>query len=168
MRRKVIGISLGLALGVLAIAALTAVDAQGQLRRNQPAAKVMPPPAPVPAPKCACGDVCPCAAKVVEGPIRDRLRERIALRIIKTKTIEKATTTGVNGKKLSRADAEAAYERMEKDLGDDGILAAAKEAAPPIAGKLAGGPLTDFLDWLLANAPAIIELLMKILPLFLA
>lgn len=30
----------------------------------------------------------------------------------------------------------------------------------------AGGPLMDFLDWLMANLPAILEMIMKLLPLF--
>lgn len=106
------------------------------------------------------------APQVAEGPLRDRLREKIALRIIKNKTIDRATTIGVNGKKLTRAEAEAAYDRMVADLGEDGIMSVAKEAAPPIEGKLAGGKLSDFLDWILANAPAIIELILKLLPLF--
>lgn len=105
--------------------------------------------------------------QVVQGPIRDALRERLLLRAIRVKTIEKAVADGISGKKVTRAEAEAAYERMEKDLGKDGILQVAAEAAPTVQGQLVGGRLTDFFDWILKNAPAILELLMKILPLFL-
>jgi hypothetical protein len=142
---------LAMCVAVFALVAIFKLDLEAQERRR------VPPPAPkMQAPP-----------QVVEGPLRDRLREKIALRIIKTKTIEKAMKDGVGGKKLTRQEAEAAYERMVADLGEDGIMTVAKEAAPPISGKLAGGPLTDFLDWLLANAPAILELIMKLLPLFL-
>ncbi len=105
--------------------------------------------------------------QVAQGPIRDALRERILLRAIKVKTIDKAMAEGINGKKVTREQAEAAYERMEKDLGTEGILQVAKEASPTVQGQLVGGRLSDFFDWILKNAPAILELIMKILPLFL-
>lgn len=104
--------------------------------------------------------------QVQQGPIRDFLRERILLRAVRQGAIDKAMKVGVEGKKLTRAEAEAAYEKMEKDLGTDGIMRVATEAVPAVQGQLVGGRLTDFLDWLLKNAPAIIELIMKILPLF--
>lgn len=129
--------------------ALSVADAQERrklLPRNQPPA---------------------AAPQVVEGPILDKLRERIVLRIAKAKAIETASTTGINGKKYTREQVEAAYARMEKELGDETIMAVVKEAAPPLAGKLAGGRLSDLLDLFLANLPAILEAIMKLLPLFL-
>lgn len=144
-----VGAILGLAMACAIAATISEADAQERrkLRPSQPPAAAAP--------------------QAVEGPILDKLRERIVLRIAKSKAIEKATTVGINGKKYTRAEAEAAYERMEKELGDDTIMAVAKEAAPPLAGKLVGGRLSDFLDWFLANLPAIIDAILKILPLFL-
>jgi hypothetical protein len=94
-------------------------------------------------------------------------RKRVLLALVKHRTVERLQSEGVKGKKYTRAEAEAAYEK----LSDEMIAGAIAEASPEIAAQVmaVGGPLTDFLDWLSSHGDqimAIVKLIMSILALF--
>jgi hypothetical protein len=103
--------------------------------------------------------------QTVGGVFDGSLRKKLLLSIVKHRTLAKLQKDGLNGKKLTRAEAEAAYEKLTEDV----ILGAVAEASEPVAGQIVGGPLTNFLDWLANHGDEImriVDLILKILALF--
>ena len=103
------------------------------------------------------------AQKIFDGSFR----KKILVAVVKHHTVNKLQTEGLKGKKLSRAEAEAAWEKLTPDLIDGAIAEASPEAAAQVAAV--GGPLTNFLDWLSTHSDQImkiVELIIKILALF--
>ncbi len=101
------------------------------------------------------------------GIFSGKLRQKIVLNLVRHHTIKKLMSDGLKGKKLSRAEAEAAYDKLTEEV----VLAAVEDASPDTAAQLqaVGGPLTDFLQWLSDHSDQImkiVELVMKIMALF--
>ena len=110
-----------------------------------------------PAPVVKVGDV--------EGPIRDRVRERLLLTIIRHKAIARMQRDGfalANGDKtpLSAEKAEQLYEK----LTDEMVLAAAREASPQTVGKLGDGTLlANLIQWIADHQEEILAILKLVL-----
>ena len=77
----------------------------------------------------------------------NRVQLHIALRVIRRKHAD------------HKADIDAA-------LGNSDLMAALQGALEEAKAELSGGPVMDFLDWLLAHADDILSLILKLLPLF--
>jgi hypothetical protein len=105
------------------------------------------------------------AAQPAQGVFDGSLRKKILLAVVRHKTINHMVSEGVKGKKYTKAEAEAAYDK----LGDDVIAGAVAEASPAAQGQLVGGKLTDFLQWLADHQDqimAIVKMIISIIALF--
>lgn len=93
------------------------------------------------------------------------VREKLVLAVVKARVIAKLQSDGVNGKKLSRAEAVELYERLD----DEVIRGCVHEAAPDLAKAIGeGGPLARLLEWIRTHpdeVAAIIKLILSLLAL---
>jgi hypothetical protein len=101
-----------------------------------------------------------------QGLAQGTFRKRLLMAVVRHHTVNKLQSD----KKLKKADAEAAFDKLvaeHPDLVDGAIAEASPEAAAQV--QLAGGPLTDFLDWLSTHGDQIMQIvamIIKILALF--
>lgn len=107
---------------------------------------------------------------VVETPQsaeKSNLRERLFLAIAKNRVISTAVKDGVNGKKYTREQAEAAWDMLVADVGTDGLLTLAKEASPKLAKEVGeGGPLARLIQWIKDHPEELLAFIKLILSLF--
>lgn len=110
-----------------------------------------------PAPVVQVGDV--------QGPIRDRVREKVLLGVIRSHAIRQMERQGfalVGGNKtpLSREQAEKLYDR----LADDVVIGCVQEGSPDTFGKLGDGQtLAKMLKWIVDHKAEILEVLKLVL-----
>jgi hypothetical protein len=101
----------------------------------------------------------------VQGLGDGKLRERIVLGIVKSRVLKKLETEGIDGKKYTRAEAIALYEK----LTDDDIKGVVKEASPKTYAAIGeGGFLANLLQWIKDHpeeVAAIIKLILTLLAL---
>lgn len=127
---------------------LLTTDADAQIRRK-PVVVAQTAPQPV--------------EKVGDG----KLREKLFLAIAKNRAVAAAVKDGVNGKKFTREQAEAAWDRLVADVGYEGLLTLAKEASPKLAKEVGeGGPLARLLQWIKDHPDEVAAFIKLILSLF--
>jgi hypothetical protein len=97
----------------------------------------------------------------VEGPIRDRARERVLLAVVQSRAIKQMEKDGFalvgrNGTPLTRQEAESLYSR----LTDEVVIGAIKEASPKAYGALGDGTLiANFVKWIADHQDEILAVL---------
>lgn len=104
------------------------------------------------------------AQKLFDGS----LRKKLLMAVVRNRTVAKLAAEGDGKKTYTRAEAEAAFDKLSKDHPDlvDGAIA---EGSQPATAQLAGGKLTDFLQWLSdhsAEIMKIVSMIISILALF--
>jgi hypothetical protein len=149
-------ISFGVVGSAVAMYESTEAEAQRRFRLRQT-------PAPQESPKAA--------PQVAEGPLRDRLRERVLLAVVKSRVVRQLQADGFKvaggpAKPMTRAEAEALYDRLTEDV----ILGAVKEASPQTfaAATEPGGFLARLIAWITEHQDeiaAIVKLILSILAL---
>lgn len=101
----------------------------------------------------------------VEGPIRDRLRERVVLSIVRHRAIDRLeregfTLIGKDSRPMSRERARELVDRLD----DETLIGCVREASPQVYGKLGDGQLlSNLMTWIADHQEEILAILKLIL-----
>lgn len=100
-----------------------------------------------------------------EGPIRDRLRERVVTAIVRHRAVDRLERDGFaligkDGTPLSRDKARELIERLD----DEVVIGCVREASPQVYGKLGDGTLlSNLMTWISEHQEEILAILKLIL-----